>query len=471
MMRTACSLLAALAAIVGVAGCSDEGSVVFAPEQDAGLDAGVPPDGAVPDGSTPDAAPDADADAPSPTQQLNFVFVHGYERTDEMKATAEDDLVDVETYVLDAIGERAVAYEAERGVTLVVQSRRLNLYTDLDGSLLSPCLDCESDGVGIVTATRWREQLVAKIEQAFPNGERNLVLVGHSTGARVSLEVATDVGDDLGPQSHDWGLGDRIAAVVTAHGAVHELESSDFDPTGPTGFHLGCVAAANDGICDYLAYLSAVESADLLASEGRALMLTSWADCGISAFTDAGDRSLPAAAMGSPLAWGMSMVPKGTSWIPAHGHLYGAFCHADPTDPSSPRHADAVASLGEHMLDWLLGAAPRVANAQSPDSFVDTPELEAATPSESYPVVADCGAGWHDLGAPEVVGICRHPDLLDGDDHVLDEEALTVTDGDACGGSFAWQHAHEGEQHAARLWYKSYSVPEGGGLLYRLPLD
>ena len=70
-----------------------------------------------------------------------------------------------------------------------------------------------------------------------------------------------------------------------------------------------------------------------------------------------------------------------------------------------------------------------------------------------------------------MVGTCRHPGLLDGDDHVLDEASLVVTDAAQCGGSFAWKHAHEGEMHAARLWYKSYAVPEGGGLLHVLPLD
>jgi hypothetical protein len=167
----------------------------------------------------------------------------------------------------------------------------------------------------------------------------------------------------------------------------------------------------------------------------------------------------------------MTMVSSHTTLVPAHGHFYGAFCHSDLTDPGSPRHQDAVAALGDHILDWLLEAAPRVANLDSPEYPIETPELPADTLSASYPVLADCGPVEQDWGYPEVAGVCLHPGPSDGDDHVIDEQGLVVSDAAQCGGSFAWMHSHEGELHAARLWYKSYSVPEGGGLLYQLPID
>ncbi|MBI5534554.1 MAG: hypothetical protein HY898_17645 [Deltaproteobacteria bacterium] len=444
------------------------------PDTSAQPDSSTQPDtSALPDAAKPDvpAIPDAsqDSDDATKTQQLSLVFVHGFEGSDARRAVAQDDLKDVEAYVLDAIGARAAAYEAKRGVKLLIQSRRVNLYTDLQDQLLSPSLDSEGDGTGIATANHWREQLAAKIQQAYPNGERNLVLVGHSTGGRVSVEVAANVGDNSGPESHDWGLQDRIAGVVTAHGAIDALDSPAYDFTGPTSFHFGCALVNEVGICDYLSYISGTAAADSLALQGRALMLTSQADCGLSAWTGASDQTLPTAAMGSPHAWGMTLVPaNGKTLVPAHGYLYGEFCHSDLTDSGSPRHQSAVAALGEQVLDWLFVAAPRVANPDSPDKFIETSELPAGTPSPSYPVLADCGPAALDLGVPEVVGVCLHPGLLDGDDHAVDSEGLMVTDGADCGGSFVWKHSHQGEEHAARLWYKSYSVPAGGGLLSAL---
>jgi pimeloyl-ACP methyl ester carboxylesterase len=470
------SMLPALGAALLLFRCTGDDSSAVVPDGGSPAEGGGPADAAVPpDGSEDASVPDGsgDADAALGSQSLRFVFVHGFQSSDDVRVTAQDDLIDVETYVLSTIEARAVAYEAGRSVGLVVESRRVNLYTDLEGALLAPCLDCESDGTGIATATRWREQLVAKIEQAYPNGEGNLVLVGHSTGARVAMEVAANVGGIEGPQSHDWGLSERIAGVVTAHGAIDALDSAAYALTGPISFHFGCTALNEDGICDYLGFVSAVAAADAVAAEGRALMLTSWADCGLSAFAGASDKTLPAAAMGSPRAWGMTMVPAGgtLTMVPAHGHFYGAFCHSDLTNADSPRHVDAVASLGEHILDWLFLAAPRVVNLESPDSFIEAPALAPNTLSESFPVVAECGSVDQDFGAPEVVGSCRHPEILDGDDHALDPANLVVTDAAECGGSFAWQHPHTGEQHAAQLWYKSYAVPEGGGLLYRLPIE
>jgi hypothetical protein len=52
---------------------------------------------------------------------------------------------------------------------------------------------------------------VQEINRLFPN-KKNIVLIGHSTGARTAFEVASNTGP-AGVGTYDWGVKDRIAAL------------------------------------------------------------------------------------------------------------------------------------------------------------------------------------------------------------------------------------------------------------------
>jgi hypothetical protein len=60
----------------------------------------------------------------------------------------------------------------------------------------------------------------------------------------------------------------------------------------------------------------------------------------------------------------------------------------------------------------------------------------------------------------DVVGVCRHPGLFDGDDHAIALGELSlVSNGPNCNGSYRWQQAHDSNNnHAANLWWKTRSL-------------
>ena len=160
---------------------------------------------------------------------VRFAFVHGVLGSASSQATAHDEALDMEAYLLAHAGDFAAQYEREHpGLEVEIESTRLKLYTDVQDALLVPGLDEMSDGTGITTANRWREQLARKLDLAYPN-QANLVVIGHSTGARAAMEVAAGVIDDAAPGSHDWGVDDRIAGVVSLHGMIDALGNPEYD--------------------------------------------------------------------------------------------------------------------------------------------------------------------------------------------------------------------------------------------------
>ncbi len=288
------------------------------------------------------ASPDAAAADAAPTP-LNLLFVHGVD-TGAARATAQDSLADLEAYV-----PARLATHPE----LAVQSRRVNLYTDLAGNVLSPSIDAPSDGTGIPSALAWRGQLVAKLRQAYTDGEQRIVLIGHSTGGRAAMEVAANVGADGQPGSYDWGVADRIAGVITLDAILHDLESNDFNFIGPLDFISGCKLDDEAGWCEYAGLVSGTPSADAVTRDKHSLVLIAAGDCSPSVWTGESDQLVPLLAQGCPAAPGTHVTPSKSGDVVAPGFFYGPFCHSDTTNKSSPRHASAIAAAGDAMATWL----------------------------------------------------------------------------------------------------------------------
>src|SRR5262245_12514185 len=228
-------------------------------------------------------APEPSPDAAAPRPALNLLFVHGVD-SGGARATAQNSLADLEAHVVAGLADRAD-----------VQSRRVNLYTDLAGNLLSPSIDSPSDGTGIPVAMNWRRQLVAKLDQAYPDGERDIILIGHSTGARVAMEVTANA---------EWGVADRITGVITMNGMLHDLQSNDFNFIGPLDFITGCKINQETGWCEYAGLVSGVAAADAVTTQKRSLVLISAGDasggCSPSVWTGENDKVLPLLAQGCP---------------------------------------------------------------------------------------------------------------------------------------------------------------------------
>jgi pimeloyl-ACP methyl ester carboxylesterase len=398
--------------------------------------------------------------------RLHLVYVHGVSGNDGSRAHAERDLRDLDQYVEAGIAKRVTRFEQARsGVRLHVTSSRVNLYTDAAGQLLVPGLDEVTDGTGFTTASRWRAQLAEKLRQTVPPDVDNVVLIGHSTGGRVAMEVAANTSGKDQPGLGNWGWEDRIAGVVSVNGMIDDLQNPEYNFLGPLDYFTGCRVAQGAGWCEYSAYISGVKSADVVATQKRALMLVSAGDCSPSPWTGENDKALPIRAQASPLAYGLSITPvAGETYGPAHGVRYGSFCHSDITDGRSLAHADAVEAVGERILTWLFDAAPRLVSSQG---FV-TAALKRDVWSPELELAGACPPGERDLGLPDALGTCRHPGLVDGNDHPMNALNLLDVRGDGlCGGSAHWLHHHDGA-HPGALWMKSYSVPSGGGLLSTL---
>jgi hypothetical protein len=92
-------------------------------------------------------------------------------------------------------------------------------------------------------------------------------VIGHSTGARAAFEVASNTGPG-GVGTQDWGVQDRIAAVVSIDGMIDGLQTSKYNVVGFSDFvstrkNSDAIAAIfgagvpGNGWCEYAGNVSA----------------------------------------------------------------------------------------------------------------------------------------------------------------------------------------------------------------------
>jgi pimeloyl-ACP methyl ester carboxylesterase len=456
---------------------------------------------AVPACAGVEAPSDDDAAAAAATTgaiQLNLLYVHGVQNDAGGKSRAHGSLSDLRTAVAADLPALIASYQASHpGVTVSAASASANLYTatpsgrhpsdSTDPTLMDdwevgdPGCTTSRQGDPCTTAYEWRFRLVQEIRRLFPPTARNIVLVGHSTGARAAFEVASNTGPG-GVGSFDWGVQDRIAAVVSINGMVDGLQTSKYNVVGASDFVSTCknsdaiasvfgAGVPGNGWCEYAGNVSGVAAADWVGQHKRSRVLISTASCSPSLWTGNSDGSLPFAAEGSPFSVGLNMTPAaGQSFTVAHGKSYGAFCHSTITSGGDANHAAAVASAKASIEDLIFTSATRV-DQQGSISTSSAVPFNGSTPT--FSVGGACPAG--DVGlAPQVqvVGVCKHPGLFDGDDHAI-ANGFTVTGaGTGCSGAFRWSQVHDANNsHSATFFWQTRSAPAGGGLLAILPAD
>ncbi len=433
--------------------------------------------------------------AAATTIELNLLYVHGVKGCPDARQNAQGSFADVGAAMAAALPGRIASWEAAHpGFSVVVNQAYANLYTATpsgihpsdspdplnmdDWEVGDPGCSTTQQGDPCTTAFEWRYRLVQEINRLFPPPAGNLILIGHSTGARTAMEVAANVGP-AGVGTYDWGVQDRLAGVVTVHGMLDAIGSSKYNVVGFTSFETGCKlgdpilgfgssCAVGNGWCEYAGRVDGFPAADWVARNRRALMLTAWGSCSPSAWTGRSDGSLPYDAQGSPWAVGLDMTPApGQTWRPAHGQLYGSFCHSALVSSGDANHAAARGAAVQRILDWIFVAAPRVAASGSNA----TPSIGYNQYSATYTMGSSCPAGEVDdaltqgtVGAGiDLVGVCKHPGYFDGDDHAIDASEFSVTDGPTCDGSYRWKQAHDSNNnHAATFWWKTRSLPGDG---------
>lgn len=420
---------------------------------------------------------------------LHFLYVHGVKGCQDHRMNAEGSLDELQAAIDAALPSWIASYEAiHPGVTVTTSHAHANLYTATpspyhpsdstnplnmdDWEAGDPGCSASRQGEPCTTAYEWRYRLAQEIQQHFPADARNIILIAHSSGARAAFEVAANVGPD-GVGTHDWGVQDKIAGVVSVQGMVDSLGTSKYNVVGASSFESSCKygdaivgfgesCSLGNGWCEYASDISAFAAADWVAQNKQALMLISYASCSPSLFTGNTDGPLPFDAQGSPLAVGTSMTPApGKTHRPAHGIKYGSFCHSAIVDPGKTGHAAAVAAARDRILDWLFVSASRVAAAGT--RSVESISYNSSTPT--YNIGSTCPAG-HADGGIRLVGLCKHPGYFDGDDHAIASSEFTITNGASCNGAFSWKQLHDkNNKHAATFWWKTYSIPTGAGLL------
>jgi pimeloyl-ACP methyl ester carboxylesterase len=430
------------------------------------------------------------------TVQLNILYVHGVKGCQDHRLNAENSLNELDAAMAAALPARISAYQSSHpGVTLVVRSAHANLYTAPaspyhpsdstnplnmdDWEVGDPGCSTTRQGDPCTTAYEWRYRLAREIERRFPAGAKNVLLVGHSTGARVAFEVAANMGPG-GVGTQNWGVQDRIAGVVSIQGMVDSLGTSKYNVVGAASFVTTCKngdpivgfgdsCALGNGWCEYAGNVGGFPAADWVARNKAALMLTSWASCSPSLWTGYSDGPLPFDAQGSGQALGTGMTPApGQTWRPAHGVKYGSFCHSAIVDPSLSGHAQAVAAARDRILDFVFSLSPSVASS---GSLSTSTSIAYNTSTPTYSIGSACPAGKVDEGL-QVVGVCKHPGYFDGDDHAIAASELTLTNGTGCTGAFKWTQKHDsGNKHAATFWWKTHALPAETSLLATLPAD
>jgi pimeloyl-ACP methyl ester carboxylesterase len=429
------------------------------------------------------------------TIQLNLLYIHGVENSASARSSAHHTLDDLKAAVAGDLPSLVAAYQASHpGVTVNVASASANLYTatpsgihpsdSSDPTLMDdwevgdPGCTTTRQGDPCTTAYEWRFRLAQEIRRLFPPTAQNIILIGHSTGARVAFEVASNASPG-GVGTFDWGVQDRIAAVVSINGMIDGLETSKYNVVGFADFVSTCkdsdaiasvfgAGVPGNGWCEYAGNVSGVAAADWVGQHKRSRVLISSASCSPSLWTGQSDGSLPFAAEGSPFSPGLNMTPAaGQTFTVAYGKSYGAFCHSTITSGSDANHAAAVASARSNIEDLIFTSAVRV-DQQGTISTSSAVPYQGSTPT--YSVGGACPSG--DTGiAPQVqvVGVCKHPGFFDGDDHAI-ANGFTVTSGTACNGAFKWSQIHDpNNSHNATFFWQTRSQPTEGGLLTILP--
>lgn len=422
---------------------------------------------------------------------LNLLYVHGLKSCASSRQNAQNSLDDLETAMNAALPARIAAWEvAHPGVHVVTNSARANVYTATpsgihpsdstdplnmdDWEVGDPGCSTTQQGEPCTTAYEWRYRLAQEVNRLYPSPAKNVVLVGHSAGARVAMDVASNTGTG-GPNTHDWGVQSRIAGVVTVQGVIDRLGTSKYDVVGAASFETTCKngdalagfgdsCAPGNGFCEWVGREDGSPGADWVATNRRALMLTAWGSCSPALWTGRSDGTLPYDAQASPWALGLDMTTApGETWREVHGQRLGAFCHSDITNGSAGGHTAIRTAVRDRLLDWLFVAAPRTAAMGSNT----TPSIGFNQQTQTFAMGSACASGelddgltqgTHGLGV-DVVGVCRHPGFFDGDDHAITASELTVTNGATCNGSYRWRQAHDSDNdHAATFWWKTRSL-------------
>ena len=438
------------------------------------------------------------------TIEVNILYVHGVENCQTSRQNAQNALNDLDAAMTSELPSRISAWQtAHPGDYVVVNQAHANLYTATpspyhpsdslgplymdDWEVGDPGCTTTQQGDPCTTAYEWRYRLAREINRLYPSPAKNIILVGHSTGGRVAMEVAANVGVG-GVNTFDWGVQSRIAGVVTVHGMVDSLGTSKYDVVGPLSFETTCKngdvatgwsdsCAQGNGWCEYAGRISGFNANDWVAKSKRALNLISWASCSPSLFAGRTDGPLPFDAQGSPWTVGLDMTPTTTtSWRVAHGQKYGSFCHSDITNGSATNHAAARDAAKKRILDWLFIAAPRVSATGSNS----TATLAYNQVSSTYTMGASCPTGEKDDNLTagnkgtgiDIAGVCKHPGYFDGDDHQVALGEITVlSNGTSCNGSYNWKQAHDSSNsHSATLTWKTRSLLVAGpDLIHSLP--
>jgi pimeloyl-ACP methyl ester carboxylesterase len=438
------------------------------------------------------------------TITLNLLYVHGVKNCQTERQNAAGSLVDLDGAIGADLPGRISAWQtAHPGDTIVVNRHFANLYTatpspshpsDSKGPLYmddwevgDPGCTTSNQGDACTTAYEWRYRLAQEINKYYPAPATNVILIGHSTGGRVAMEVAANYGTG-GVNTHDWGVQSRIAGVATVHGMIDSLGTSKYNVVGTASFETTCKdgdaitgfgnsCAQGNGWCEYAARISGFPAADWVAQNRRALMLTSWASCSPSLFTGQTDGPLPYDAQGSQWAVGLDMTPApGKTYRRADGTKYASVCHSAITNGGDPNHSTAVTNAKTRILDWLFVAAPRVA-AQGSNT---TATLAYNQTSANFTMGSACPSGEVDdtvtsgnkAKGIDIAGVCHHPGYFDGDDHAVALSEFTVaSNGSTCNGSYNWKQAHDSNNsHNATTYWKTRSLRSAGpDLISTLP--
>src|SRR5436190_2180951 len=173
--------------------------------------------------------------APGATIEINLLYVHGVKSCQAERQNAQGSFTDLEQAVNADLPGRIASYQAAHpGTTIVTHSGRANLYTATpsgyhpsdspdpinmdDWKVGDPGCSTTQQGDPCTTAYEWRYRLAQEIDRLYPAPASNVILIGHSSGARVALEVAANVGTG-GVGSANWGvdgLERRVAPVRCA---------------------------------------------------------------------------------------------------------------------------------------------------------------------------------------------------------------------------------------------------------------